>query len=133
MTNTGTFGGDELLRTVVATCQEELRDSDSVCRYGGDEFIVLLPNTPGNAAERIATRLLRKIRISCQPLVPRPVSGSFGVLTYEASDGLQPPNHLLHSVDLALLESKRRGRNCVTVGKLARPGGVSPAVRPATT
>ena len=117
--------GDQLLQAVVEICQVELREKDSVCRYGGDEFVVLLPNTPRHAANRVAHRLRREIRTQCQPLVPSKVSGSFGVLTYEASDGLRRPAALLHGVDLALLESKRKGRNCVTVGELPGPSDLA--------
>ena len=117
--------GDQLLQAVVEICQVELREKDSVCRYGGDEFVVLLPNTPRHAANRVAHRLRREIRAQCQPLVPSKVSGSFGVLTYEASDGLRRPAALLHGVDLALLESKRKGRNCVTVGELPGPSDLA--------
>jgi diguanylate cyclase (GGDEF)-like protein len=73
--------GDELLNTVVATIRSNIRSSDVVARFGGDEFVILLPDTPGDAA----LKFLHKIHDHLdQTMVLRgwPVSFSIGAATY---------------------------------------------------
>ena len=61
----GHLHGDRLLRDVVTTCERRLRAADSLCRYGGDEFVMILPDTSEEHAMQVATRLLRDIEANC--------------------------------------------------------------------
>jgi diguanylate cyclase (GGDEF)-like protein len=58
----GHFVGDEVLRILVERCRRAVRDSDLVARLAGDEFVVLLPNTPLAEAQRVAERLANHVR-----------------------------------------------------------------------
>jgi diguanylate cyclase (GGDEF)-like protein len=77
----GHKAGDELLITVVATIRENIRSSDILARFGGDEFVILLPDTPGDAA----LMFLNKMHIHLDHAMSRhgwPVSFSIGAATY---------------------------------------------------
>ncbi len=73
--------GDELLITVVSTIRLNIRSSDILARFGGDEFVILLPDTPGDAA----VKFLNKIHDNLGQAMARrgwPVSFSIGAVTY---------------------------------------------------
>jgi len=57
----GHEGGDEVLRAVARTCKHSLRESQFVGRYGGDEFVVLLPECDAAAAQKVAERLRQHV------------------------------------------------------------------------
>ncbi len=103
--------GNLAIRTVAAAIQESLRANDLVARYGGDEFIVLLPAAPETAARRAGERILR--RIAGQSIQGARgalgLSVSIGLATYPVMAGAL--EDLLQRADEALYESKRAGRN----------------------
>ena len=100
--------GDALLRWFGGFLRHELRDFDLRCRIGGDEFAILLPETPRDGAMAIVSRLQR--RLAAENRRRRlPVSVSVGVAT--AADGACRPNELLAAADAAMYRAKRaRGR-----------------------
>jgi diguanylate cyclase (GGDEF)-like protein len=102
--------GDALLREVVQALLGEFRAFDRVARYGGDEFVVILPNADLPAAATAATRALERLRE-----LPVPggdgVSASFGVAQWEVPMGT---DELLAACDAALLRAKRQGKGRVT-------------------
>jgi diguanylate cyclase (GGDEF)-like protein/PAS domain S-box-containing protein len=111
-----TFGharGDEILRTVVRRCAAHMRDADIFGRYGGEEFVIALPETESEAAAALAERLRQEL--ASRPVesdaVPALVTASFGVAT------LRPENNdlmeLLSQADVALYRAKQTGRNRV--------------------
>jgi two-component system, cell cycle response regulator len=102
--------GDEVLRTLAGALGEESRDFDTVTRYGGEEFAVLLPNTD-RAAGAIAGERFRKLVESLEG--PVPITASVGVATFPGN--AQSADGLLSAADDALYESKRTGRNRVVV------------------
>jgi diguanylate cyclase (GGDEF)-like protein/PAS domain S-box-containing protein len=101
--------GDKVLQQVSGILQERVRDCDVVCRYGGEEFCILLPetNTQGGliAAERIRRAITSKSISGLQ------VTVSLGVSSLESAPA--NPSELLSQADKALYEAKRRGRNRV--------------------
>lgn len=111
--------GDEMLRHVAGVLNEVTRTEDSVCRYGGEEFILLLPNT--NAAG--AFRLAERIRSELQTRVLRhgetsvPVTLSLGV----AENGTTDSPSIVQRADAALYAAKQGGRNRVNVDGIAIP------------
>ncbi|MGD9964995.1 MAG: PleD family two-component system response regulator [Hyphomonadaceae bacterium] len=119
-----TFGhdiGDSVLREFAARLGSNTRPSDFACRFGGEEFVVIMPRTPGDIACLAAERLRRSICASpfIIPGLPTPleVTVSIGVASSEVSD--ETSETLLKRADQALYEAKRSGRNRV-IGKVAR-------------
>ena len=95
----GHEAGDHLLREVAVRLNGAVRETDTVCRFGGDEFVVLLPELPSVAVvERVAQDMLRRLSepFSLQDLSFR-VTGSFGVACFP-NDG-ETPDDLLKSAD----------------------------------
>ena len=103
--------GDDVLRSVSQALQATVRNEDVVCRYGGEEFAVLAPNTPPEAARLLAERL--RAAVARQVLVHRgtevSITCSIGVANMVGS----PPPSVIEQADQALYEAKRQGRNRV--------------------
>lgn len=120
--NHGHPAGDCVLREVAGRIKTELRISDTLGRYGGEEFAVLLVQTDENQSVAVAERIRRRIAdLPCltpdgQPLT---VTVSLGVTTLRSSseqDGRESlAKRLLTNADTALYRSKETGRNKVTV------------------
>ena len=111
----GHLCGDAVLSAVGKRMKEVLRGSDLKCRYAGEEFLVLLPETPLHGARRVAETLRREI-------AERPVPWSGEGLTVTASFGLaqtMPGEVNVHAViaraHQALYRAKDDGRNCVRI------------------
>ena len=112
----GHQSGDEVLRTIAMLLRRGSRPSDVVARYGGDEFMVVLPNANKTAALETAERLRRAVE--AYPLVLgddviATVTLSVGVATYP-NDG-QTVDALVEAVDRAQYIAKRSGGNKVQV------------------
>ena len=107
--------GDAVLRAVGATLKSALRGSDLCCRYGGDEFMVLLPETPLEGARHVAGSLRRHL---AGIAVERPegavrVTASVGVAA--ARPGELDGHSLVARADAAMYRAKRAGRDTVRV------------------
>jgi two-component system, cell cycle response regulator len=108
--------GDKVLQELSARCKTNVRNVDTVCRVGGEEFIVILPETEGDVANKIAERLRRAI--STKPFNGGAKAGllnvtvSIGLAVLEdANDGFE---EILKRADQALYRAKREGRNRVS-------------------
>jgi diguanylate cyclase (GGDEF)-like protein len=113
----GQGGGDAVLSAVGVRMKSALRSSDLKCRYGGEEFFVLLPDTPLAGARRVSETL--RLAISKDP-VPWgdgqvSVTASFGVT--EIMPGETDPLAIVARTDSALYRAKQQGRNCVCVAE----------------
>jgi diguanylate cyclase (GGDEF)-like protein len=111
----GHLCGDAVLGAVGKRMKEVLRGSDLKCRYGGEEFLVLLPETPLHGARRVAETLRREI-------AERPVPWAGEALTVTASFGLAQTmpgevnvQAVIGRADQALYRAKDDGRNCVRI------------------
>jgi len=109
----GHLCGDAVLSAIGKRMKEVLRGSDLKCRYGGEEFLVLLPETPLHGARRVAETLRKEI-------ADRPVPWSGEALTVTASFGLTQTlpgevnvQAIIARADQALYRAKDDGRNCV--------------------
>lgn len=107
--------GDEVLREVAVRLAASVRAIDLPCRYGGEEFVVVMPGTrlsdAARVAERIREEISGKVFVSGDQEIP--VSVSVGV---SASDGAEDrPESLLRRADEALYEAKSAGRNRVVI------------------
>ncbi|MDP3978985.1 MAG: ABC transporter substrate-binding protein [Pseudomonas sp.] len=99
--------GDCVLTGVAHRIKSHLRDSDSLCRWGGEEFIILMPHTDLDQACLIAEKL--RGLLAAEPLTGTiGVTGSFGVAQWQTGQGL---GELVHCADLALYRAKKLGRN----------------------
>lgn len=111
----GHDAGDAVLVEIALLLRHHLRDMDVLCRFGGEEFIALLPATSRIAAESRAKALLTSIAhqvFAYQGTPLRQITLSCGVATYP--DHTQDPKKLLRLADEALYQAKHSGRNrCV--------------------
>lgn len=104
--------GDAMLREVVQALVGEFRAFDRVARYGGDEFVVILPNAELGSAAAAATRALERLHaLPAEDGLGRGVSASIGVAQWQAG---MDTDALLQACDTALLRSKRQGKGRVT-------------------
>jgi diguanylate cyclase (GGDEF)-like protein len=118
-----TFGherGDEVLAALGALMRSELRGSDFAGRSGGEEFIVMLPDTDRAGALRVAEHLRQAMHSLSVPGVSRAITASFGVATYpdDALDG----ETLMRLADRALYAAKQSGRDRVEATSAAGQG-----------
>ena len=112
----GHAAGNRAIMALADAVREELRDTDFAARYGGDEFVVLLPQTSESHGALFAERLRRRL-IEVSQEAGLPVRGSIGVAAV-AADELDSPEaaeDLLRRADEALYRAKRSGRDRVEV------------------
>jgi diguanylate cyclase (GGDEF)-like protein len=103
--------GDEVLRQVSSIFHQQLRKIDVVCRYGGEEFAILLSQTNPEHALMVAEKLRAMVEEWQFPGVPRPVTISAGAASY--SDNGSTRDELVKAADAALYLAKQAGRNRV--------------------
>jgi diguanylate cyclase (GGDEF)-like protein len=103
--------GDEVLRQVSSIFSQQLRKIDVVCRYGGEEFAVLLSQTSQQHALGVAEKLRRMVDSWQFPGVPRSVTISAGVAT--CPDHGSTREELVKAADAGLYAAKQAGRNCI--------------------
>jgi diguanylate cyclase (GGDEF)-like protein len=109
----GHLGGDAVLAAVGARMRDVLRGSDLKCRYGGEEFLVLLPETPLEGAKRVADTLRRELAEMAVQWKDETlhITASLGVSVALPSE--IDPEALIGRADAALYRAKDQGRNCV--------------------
>jgi diguanylate cyclase (GGDEF)-like protein/PAS domain S-box-containing protein len=109
--------GDQVIQVVARTLTGSIRVSDLLCRYGGEEFCILLPNTALADACAIAERARATIEngtsAAIRTVQVRKITSSFGVASL--SDGAQTVQELIDQADQALYAAKEAGRNRVMV------------------
>lgn len=106
----GHYGGDAVLTGVSKILKESLREIDIKARWGGEEFLVILPRTTCEDVDRIAWKLLRKVRETVFEYnnINIKVTFSGGVSTYDKAVSMQMA---LHEADEALYQAKDKGRD----------------------
>jgi len=108
----GHLMGDAALASIGRQLRATLRQSDVCCRFGGDEFAILLPDTGLRGAAHVAENLRAEVeRLRINGGTDAYISASVGVATSLTGEG-EPPA-LVQRADHALYEAKRRGRNRV--------------------
>ena len=114
----GHLAGDEVLRTVSSAIRSNVRQQDVAARYGGEELIIVLPETDVVGAEVVAERY--RARIESLDIVydglQIAVTGSFGVATFPDCD-VDRVAALIGAADSALYQAKEQGRNRVCLAK----------------
>jgi diguanylate cyclase (GGDEF)-like protein len=109
--------GDEVLRQVSSLFHQQLRKIDVVCRYGGEEFAILLTQTNAQQAVTIAEKLRRLVEAYQFPGVPRTVTISAGVAAFPAHGSSR--DEMIRAADNGLYAAKQAGRNRVCLTSLA--------------
>jgi diguanylate cyclase (GGDEF)-like protein len=112
----GHLRGSELLRQLAAILSDRSRAIDLVAKYGGDEFLIILPQTTTGGAENMGWRICKAVEEACfSHAAPGQITISTGVSSF--------PHHgatvqsLLAAADQALFEAKAKGRNCVVAAR----------------
>lgn len=111
----GRAAGDGVLRVVADVIRRSVRESDVVARYGGDEFLILLPSTHFAGALAVAERIWRDVKSHGEGKVAETrLSVSLGVALFPSRD-VRAKDALLRAADAALMQAKRDGggRLCV--------------------
>lgn len=108
----GHLAGDAVLRGTAATLRKQLRASDTVCRWGGEEFLMILKNCDAEAGAALAEKLRAALAADAElaALVPGGVTASFGVAQYVEGESVES---LVGRADRALYAAKLGGRNQV--------------------
>lgn len=118
--------GDAVLKQVAGAVKGALRAQDVVARTGGDEFLVICPDTGLDAALACAERV--RFAVESAPLLVDgrllEASVSIGVATRD--NVMKEPDSLIKRADQALYLAKSKGRNCVTTAQTLKPGPVLP-------
>jgi diguanylate cyclase (GGDEF)-like protein len=110
----GHQAGDEALRTAARVLREGIRAYDVAGRYGGEEFIVLLPDTPPQDALLVAERLRERLALTpveTSPGAAAVMTASFGIAARPATPA-ETAEELVAAADRALYRAKHAGRNC---------------------
>jgi diguanylate cyclase (GGDEF)-like protein len=110
--------GDEVLRQVSSLFHQQLRKIDVVCRYGGEEFAILLTQINTAQAISIAEKLRRMVESHSFPGVPRTVTISAGVAVFPGHG--KSRDELIRAADNGLYAAKQAGRNRVCLATLVR-------------
>jgi diguanylate cyclase (GGDEF)-like protein len=113
--HSGHAAGTRLLKTVAASISDCVRTSDVLARYGGDEFVILMPHTRSEAARIAAERIRVAIHRASFDINGQRINGSasIGIASYPESTGTA--GDVLEKADVALYKSKQSGRDRVTV------------------
>ena len=111
----GHLVGDEVLRRVALNLREHLRESDTVCRWGGEEFLMIVQDCDASAALLLAEKLRAAIAddLTLAELSSGRVTASLGVAELRPKESAE---ELLGRADAAMYAAKESGRNCVRVG-----------------
>ncbi|MBL8327954.1 MAG: GGDEF domain-containing protein [Rubrivivax sp.] len=116
--------GDRVIQEVAKLMQSNARPADLVCRYGGEEFCIVLPGLDAQQAQQVAERIRKGVESRAGPAIPEvpgmKVSISVGVATLAPQ--VATPLEMIDRADQALYQSKQNGRNRVTVFSASTPG-----------
>jgi len=109
--NYGHALGDDALKSIATICQQQIRDCDFIFRYGGEEFLILLPNTDKSGSYVVAERIRKSIQDSSIDIDNQKLelTVSLGISSFP-DDGLET-RELVRNADNALYKAKEGGRN----------------------
>jgi diguanylate cyclase (GGDEF)-like protein len=110
--------GDEVLRQICSIFSQQLRKIDVVCRYGGEEFVILLSQTTAEHALRVAEKLRRVVETWQFPGVPRAVTISVGAAVFPEHGDTR--DALVRAADAGLYAAKQAGRNRICLAPVTQ-------------
>lgn len=110
----GHLAGSHVLMEMAAVILSSIRDTDAVARYGGDEFVIVLPDTKTDLAGTVAERIREKIarhHFNAGRNLQLSLTGSFGVAAFP--EHASSPQQLIALADTAMYEAKAANKNCI--------------------
>jgi diguanylate cyclase (GGDEF)-like protein len=109
----GHLAGDQILQRVTQAVCAELRSADTIGRYGGDEFIILLPITNAQQAYPLAERIRVKVAALCSPTPKGNVSVtiSLGIVEMRSASPVESVEDVFRRADMAMYAAKQAGCN----------------------
>jgi diguanylate cyclase (GGDEF)-like protein len=110
----GHMKGDEVLSDLAKLVEKTIRHVDYAGRWGGEEFLIILPDTELQAAGILAERLCEAIRNGCNGKAYH-VTASFGVVTYQKGQHVE---EMLYAADSAMYRAKQNGRDQVVISDI---------------
>ncbi|MFC0186889.1 diguanylate cyclase [Fictibacillus aquaticus] len=109
--------GDDVLKTIAETIKENVRDIDVVCRYGGEEFVIILPGCTQAEGLKIAENIRQMVAIYGSHSLLSPVTISIGLAAFPKD---ADESTLVHMADRAMYAAKTNGKNLVvSAGELS--------------
>ena len=115
--NFGHLGGNRFLRAIAKLIRDNIRQSDFAARYGGDEFVVILPETEEAEAVAVGEKLRKRMEASSVPLGGGIARATFSLGVSTLYPKMKRPSDLIEHADKALYEAKRSGRNRTRVAQ----------------
>ncbi len=110
----GHLAGDEVLRQIAAILNSAVRDLDAVCRYGGEEFLIVLCRSEADIALRVAERIRQSVSDNIVQYNGESIhiTISQGIAVVESESDIM---QLLNKADMALYQAKQQGRDCIVM------------------
>jgi diguanylate cyclase (GGDEF)-like protein len=105
--------GDHVIIQIAEMCRLEKRQSDVIARFGGEEFLLLLPETEKPQARQVAERLRRTVQSCNLSTTSKIIKATVSIGVAEATSSMNTIFHLIKGADDALYTAKNSGRNCV--------------------
>jgi hemerythrin len=113
--NYGHDAGDEVLRQLSRQLRYVVRNDDTVCRLGGDEFLIICPNTPLDGAHLLAEKLCREVALMRVRAGSGEWHGSISVGVAGRTNEMAHFEALIKAADQGVYTAKKNGRSCVAV------------------
>lgn len=118
----GHDAGDAVLKDVANAMKSKLRDSDTVCRLGGEEFVVICPGCNSEAAARVAERLRAAVESTRTTFGTYDQSVTISAGVAQRTGDMTAPDALLKAADVAVYSAKHSGRNRVILAEAVAAG-----------
>lgn len=114
----GHLGGDEVLKVISKFFSSNIRETDYIARYGGDEFLLMLPGSTSEITKQLIERLLElfkeKVKVKVKDMDVA-VSVSIGIATHVGEHDFDSLKELMDAADNALYKAKASGKNCFSI------------------
>ncbi|MBK1724368.1 diguanylate cyclase [Thiocystis violacea] len=117
--------GDEILKALAQRLSEGVREGDIVCRYGGEEFLLVLPHIAQEIAFERAERLRLDFADSALECADTKIQATLSIGLASYPDHAQTPDALIEQADAALYRAKRSGRNRTEIAPAAASGAIT--------